>query len=87
MGRGDGQEHHHKDTGLREGSESRTTCPGAGTGVGGPGVGNQVWEDFALAWGWRPWAAGRGCEGIWDGGLGRLAAALGVGWGVELNCV
>lgn len=81
---GDGQEQHHKDTGLREGSKSRKTCP--------EGVGGRGWESgvgglcFSL-WGWRPWAAGRGCEGIWDGGLGRLAGALEVGWGVELNGV
>ena len=44
---GDGQEQHHKDTGLREGSKSRKTCPeGAGAGLG-----SQVWEDFALACG------------------------------------
>ena len=32
-------------------------------------------------------AAGRGCKGIWDGGLGRLAGALWVVWDIELNCV
>ena len=62
MGLGDGQEQHHKNTGLREGSESRKSCPGAGMGVGGAGIGNQVWEDLALACG--------------DGGPGLLGEAV-----------
>lgn len=68
---GDGQEQHHKDTGLREGSKSRKTCPGEGgrgrgweSGVGGDGgpglLGEAVKASGMEAWaGWLvPWRWG-----------------------------